>query len=372
MRRIQHRKYIIPALLLLTMSLIVEGLKGPRLRSGISVTDSQKENYLQNTILEGVTPLPNLRVALPLRRVKIKNDESEPHAKKHAKSNSPKPNKTVSENGLSVEYNENIMVQTENKTNVESGEEKITGSGDENNLSDSSDDDTTGGSDEPEVDVSSQVEDDDIENTAHPTAASSLGAPPYYEEFDGYYEDNATLPPDPVVDEKDDTTDEDSENESEENNGQGVVSLYSKVESPDESSEDNTEDKDSESAGNDDVEEPLQGYVENEDGIDSNGSFTEKEKKEMELQEMKDEKRAARKIGGGAILLCLVLMMLTAHQMSENPDGVFANICRLAMTVTGCIFKILLYPCKKLCGNRFNGYEHHLVTTQDFSNNTWA
>lgn len=110
----------------------------------------------------------------------------------------------------------------------------------------------------------------------------------------------------------------------------------------------------------------------NEENTNSTDSFTNEEKKKMEIQELQDEKRAARKIGGWAILLCLAMMMLTAYQMSENPDGVFANICRLAMTVTGCIFKILLYPCKKLFGNRFTGYEHHLVTTQDFRDSSWA
>jgi len=60
-------------------------------------------------------------------------------------------------------------------------------------------------------------------------------------------------------------------------------------------------------------------------------------------------------------------MIFTAHQMSENPDGFFASCCRLAITISGCIFKILLLPCKKVFGNRFNGYTHHLVAT-DYRN----
>jgi len=102
------------------------------------------------------------------------------------------------------------------------------------------------------------------------------------------------------------------------------------------------------------------------------GNFTEKEEEVMHEREIKDETAVAKKIGGWAVLLCIASMMLTAYQMSENPDGVFASVCRLAITVTGCFFKILLYPCKKLCGNRLNGYEHHLVTTQEFREGAWS
>lgn len=112
---------------------------------------------------------------------------------------------------------------------------------------------------------------------------------------------------------------------------------------------------------------------ENENGHESSkDNFTEGEEDSMKKQEIIDEEKVARKIGGWAILLCLASMMLTAYQMSENPDGVFASVCRLAITMTGCIFKILLYPCKKMCGNRFNGYEHHLVTTQELREGVWS
>lgn len=105
---------------------------------------------------------------------------------------------------------------------------------------------------------------------------------------------------------------------------------------------------------------------ENENGHEHNHEANTDDLTEEEVEEV------ARKIGGWAILLCLSSMMLTAYQMSENPDGVFASVCRLAITMTGCIIKIFLYPCKKLCGNRFNGYEHHLVTTQEFREGVWS
>ena len=76
------------------------------------------------------------------------------------------------------------------------------------------------------------------------------------------------------------------------------------------------------------------------------------------------EKKAA-KIGGWMIALTLALMVMTAYQMSENPDGVFANVCRLVITVCGCVLKIVLFPCKKFFPNRYGGYSNHLVTTSD-------
>mmetsp|Transcript_7058 Transcript_7058/g.10115 ORF Transcript_7058/g.10115 Transcript_7058/m.10115 type:complete len:440 (-) Transcript_7058:70-1389(-) len=90
---------------------------------------------------------------------------------------------------------------------------------------------------------------------------------------------------------------------------------------------------------------------------------TEEELEMFHKIELHDEE----KVGGWAILIGLTFMIFTAYQMSENPDGVFASICRLAITVTECIFKILLYPCRKAVGNRFGSYStHHLVTSHDY------
>lgn len=91
------------------------------------------------------------------------------------------------------------------------------------------------------------------------------------------------------------------------------------------------------------------------------------EKEYIQHQEIIDEEKEAAKISIGFIFLTLSLMICTAQQMSENPDGVYANVCRLAITVTSCIFKMILYPFRKVLGlNNNGGYAHHLVTTQDF------
>eukprot|EP00565_Helicotheca_tamesis_P007314 CAMPEP_0185724924 /NCGR_PEP_ID=MMETSP1171-20130828/1274_1 /TAXON_ID=374046 /ORGANISM="Helicotheca tamensis, Strain CCMP826" /LENGTH=564 /DNA_ID=CAMNT_0028392895 /DNA_START=92 /DNA_END=1786 /DNA_ORIENTATION=- len=51
-------------------------------------------------------------------------------------------------------------------------------------------------------------------------------------------------------------------------------------------------------------------------------------------------------IGG----LAVVLWLLTAHQVMENPDGLCAGICRLCVKCVCLIFKIVCLPCRFICG----------------------
>lgn len=41
-------------------------------------------------------------------------------------------------------------------------------------------------------------------------------------------------------------------------------------------------------------------------------------------------------------------MIATAHQFEDNPEGQYANFCRLSLTTVGCICKIMynLYHCR--------------------------
>ena len=86
----------------------------------------------------------------------------------------------------------------------------------------------------------------------------------------------------------------------------------------------------------------------------------------LQHQLVVDEEKEAAKISVLYFIITLILMIFTAQQMSENPDGVYANVCRLAITITGCILKIVLLPFRKYCGlGGRQGYSHHLVTTSD-------
>jgi len=111
---------------------------------------------------------------------------------------------------------------------------------------------------------------------------------------------------------------------------------------------------------------PSPNSIKDEDPSEMFENLPEEEKEYIEHKETIDEEKTAAKISIGFIFLTLALMICTAQQMGENPDGVYANICRLAITVTSCIFKMFLFPFRKVFGFGTGGYAHHLVTTQEF------
>lgn len=75
----------------------------------------------------------------------------------------------------------------------------------------------------------------------------------------------------------------------------------------------------------------------------------EQEEKKLE-HELQQEEKVARRAGGLGIFLGVVAMIFTAHQMSENPDGIYASVCRLAITISSVVVKIVCMPCRKLLG----------------------
>lgn len=95
-------------------------------------------------------------------------------------------------------------------------------------------------------------------------------------------------------------------------------------------------------------------------------SLTEEQIEYLKHHEFVDEEKEAAKISVLYFIISLMLMVFTAQQMSENPDGVYANVCRLGITITGVLVKIILLPFRKYCGlGTRQGYSHHLVTTSD-------
>ncbi|EJK51385.1 hypothetical protein THAOC_29442, partial [Thalassiosira oceanica] len=74
------------------------------------------------------------------------------------------------------------------------------------------------------------------------------------------------------------------------------------------------------------------------------------------------EEEEVRKVGTGLTLGALVLMVYTAYQMSENPDGICASLCRLVITVIGCIIKIMLIPFKYVIGGGRPSGGHYMAT----------
>jgi hypothetical protein len=135
---------------------------------------------------------------------------------------------------------------------------------------------------------------------------------------------------------------------------------------------------------------------------------------EVESQLAKQEK-VARTAGGFGFVLAICAMIFTAHQMSENPDGIFAryvracvalfvcsfcvvvllgrrpyliltwnkfvglfschidgcflphSICRLAITLASVVVKIICMPCRKVIGTGHPHYTGHMpISSNDY------
>jgi hypothetical protein len=87
------------------------------------------------------------------------------------------------------------------------------------------------------------------------------------------------------------------------------------------------------------------------------------------MEEIQEEERKVRTIGGFSIFLAIFLMIFTAWQMSDNPDGIYAAMCRLIITIIGLVMRILLSPCRSCLGGHHGSrnYAGHMpVSTMDY------
>jgi len=74
------------------------------------------------------------------------------------------------------------------------------------------------------------------------------------------------------------------------------------------------------------------------------------------------DEEEVKKVGGWLLATSIALMIYTAYQMSENPDGICASLCRLVIPVIGCIIKILFIPFKFIIGGGRPSGGHYMAT----------
>ena len=75
-----------------------------------------------------------------------------------------------------------------------------------------------------------------------------------------------------------------------------------------------------------------------------------------------------------AALVGVFAMIFTAWQMSDNPDGLFASLCRLIITSIQLILRVVCSPCRKCLpccfsssgGGYHEPYGHMPVSTMDY------
>lgn len=97
-------------------------------------------------------------------------------------------------------------------------------------------------------------------------------------------------------------------------------------------------------------------------------ALEEEEMVDLVEKELAKQEKVARRAGGFGIVLAIGAMIFTAHQMSENPDGFYASICRLAITITGVVVKIICMPCRKVIGSGNTHYAGHMpISTVDYN-----
>jgi hypothetical protein len=81
--------------------------------------------------------------------------------------------------------------------------------------------------------------------------------------------------------------------------------------------------------------------------------------------ELKEEETETKVFGGFGFLITIVALVFTAHQMSENPDGIYASLCRLAITIASCVIKVVLMPFRLMLGHRGYHSGHMPISTTD-------
>jgi len=97
-------------------------------------------------------------------------------------------------------------------------------------------------------------------------------------------------------------------------------------------------------------------------GVEDGGNVEDESSSTTKTDDMYREEEEVKKVGGWLTVTSIILMIYTAYQMSENPNGICASLCRLIITVIGCMIKIALIPCKYIMGGGRPSGGHYMAT----------
>jgi hypothetical protein len=64
-------------------------------------------------------------------------------------------------------------------------------------------------------------------------------------------------------------------------------------------------------------------------------------------------------------LAAIAAMIFTAWQMSDNPDGIFASLCRLILTCVQLVIRVVMSPCRKYLPCCYS-YRGHMAGTNGY------
>lgn len=114
--------------------------------------------------------------------------------------------------------------------------------------------------------------------------------------------------------------------------------------------------EDDEEKENEEPPSPPAAAIDDDDDINGSSSLS------SPSDDYYREEEEVKKVGGWLSFASIILMIYTAYQMSENPDGICASLCRLVITVIGCVVKILLIPIKFIMGGGRPSGGHYMAT----------
>merc|ERR1712129_578538 len=97
--------------------------------------------------------------------------------------------------------------------------------------------------------------------------------------------------------------------------------------------------------------------------------YSKNEVGSMEDNYLTFDKQKATLILAATLFAMLPLIICTYLQVKNNPEGLWASLCRCLFTMISCIFKVIFLPCRIICcrgSQNSNDYSQHVQTT-DFS-----
>ena len=87
------------------------------------------------------------------------------------------------------------------------------------------------------------------------------------------------------------------------------------------------------------------------------------------ISESESESYVAHAIGWMAAF-AVVGMIFTAYQLDTNPDGICASFCRLMVSLSSCLLKVLCLPCRFICGCPSGGDDR--VSSPDYRSDYYS
>jgi len=65
---------------------------------------------------------------------------------------------------------------------------------------------------------------------------------------------------------------------------------------------------------------------------------------------VKEEEIEVAKFTGWTVFFAIIMLIFTAHQVGENPDGIYASVCRLCITIVTCALRVMSLPIQYVIG----------------------